>query len=86
VKKISGRPTITVGSVSLSNDIMSSFSGEKSELAGIEKLLDRLERDEFDLVAIGRMLIADPDWPIKVREGRLSELKSFSQEALAKLE
>lgn len=33
-----------------------------------------LERGDADFVAIGRGLLADPDWPMKVREGRLAEL------------
>jgi len=28
-----------------------------------------------DLVALGRQLIADPDWPLKVREGRQAEIR-----------
>jgi 2,4-dienoyl-CoA reductase-like NADH-dependent reductase (Old Yellow Enzyme family) len=29
-----------------------------------------LERGDFDLVAVGRALIANPDWPEKIRRGR----------------
>jgi len=43
--------------------------------------LDRLERAEevlrekrADLVAVGRGLIADPDWPLKVQQGRLADI------------
>jgi 2,4-dienoyl-CoA reductase-like NADH-dependent reductase (Old Yellow Enzyme family) len=32
-------------------------------------LLARLERGDFDLVAVGRALIANPDWPHRVRNG-----------------
>jgi 2,4-dienoyl-CoA reductase-like NADH-dependent reductase (Old Yellow Enzyme family) len=81
-KKITGLPTMTVGSVSLSTDVMSSFTGEEAKITPIDKLLERLEREEFDLVGVGRMLIADPDWPRKVREGRLSEVKPFDRSAL----
>ncbi|MFM0362303.1 hypothetical protein PQR35_15250 [Paraburkholderia sediminicola] len=28
-----------------------------------------LERGDFDLVAVGRALIANPDWPEKIRRG-----------------
>ena len=85
VKKLSGKPTMTVGSISLSTDVMSSFTGEEASITSIDALLDRLEREEFDLVAVGRMLIADPDWPIKVREGRYHELKPFSRESVMNL-
>lgn len=33
-----------------------------------------LERGDADFVAIGRGLLADPDWPAKVRDGRRAEL------------
>jgi len=32
-------------------------------------LLAGLERGDFDLVAVGRALIANPDWPHRVRNG-----------------
>lgn len=34
---------------------------------------------------VGRMLIADPDWPKKIRAGRHEELTPFTREALAML-
>ena len=36
-----------------------------------------MERGEFDLVAVGRALIADPDWAVKVRDGDTAGLKGF---------
>ncbi|WP_415236270.1 NADH:flavin oxidoreductase [Sneathiella sp.] len=84
-KKLTGLPTITVGSVGLSKDMMSSFKGEDSGTRSIEDLGDRLETDEFDLVAVGRALIQDPEWPKKVREGRMDELEDYSAKSLAEL-
>ena len=86
VKKVTGLPTMTVGSVSLSTDVMSSFTGEEAKITSIDALLERLEREEFDLVGVGRMLIADPLWPQKIREGRLHEIKPFTRDALMSLE
>jgi len=84
-KKITGKATISVGSVGLSGEFISAFRGEKSEPAPIDALLHRLERDEFDLVAVGRALLADPAWAVKTREGRMSETSGFSREALGTL-
>jgi 2,4-dienoyl-CoA reductase-like NADH-dependent reductase (Old Yellow Enzyme family) len=56
-----------------------------SGVTGIEELLERLGHNEFDLVAIGRSLIVNPDWARLVREGRLDQLKPFTREALATL-
>ena len=41
--------------------------------------------DEFDLVAVGRALLVDPDWAQKVREGREQDILPFSREALMTL-
>jgi 2,4-dienoyl-CoA reductase-like NADH-dependent reductase (Old Yellow Enzyme family) len=84
-KKLMGVPTITVGSVGLSGEFIAGFNGESSQPASLDKLLERLERDEFDLVAVGRALIVDPDWPTKVRDGRFDELRNFDRVALGTL-
>ena len=84
-KKVTGRPTITVGSVGLTGEFIAGFGGEGSEPASIDGLIERLAKDEFDLVAVGRALIVDPDWVAKVREGRTADLKNFDRSALATL-
>ncbi|CAM3994047.1 NADH:flavin oxidoreductase [Saccharibacillus endophyticus] len=85
-KKLTGKPTITVGSVGLDGEFMTLFKeGKGAEVSGIEQLLERLEQNEFDLVAIGRALIADPAWSDKVQQGRQDELVAFSPAALQEL-
>ena len=84
-KKLTGKPTITVGSVALSGDALSSLRGESSSATGIDDLLDRLERDEFDLVAVGRARLVDRAWTRKVQEARYDELLPFEPAALATL-
>ena len=85
-KKLTGKPTITVGSVTLGTDLLSSrASAEPVPVTGIEDLLDRLERGEFDLVAIGRALLANPDWALKVKRGALGELRPFDRGVLQSL-
>jgi 2,4-dienoyl-CoA reductase-like NADH-dependent reductase (Old Yellow Enzyme family) len=84
-KKLTGKPTITVGSVGLSGEFMAAFRGESSKPASLDNLLRRLERDEFDLVAVGRALLTDAQWARKVREDRQDELQEFHKEALARL-
>ncbi|MYT96575.1 MULTISPECIES: NADH:flavin oxidoreductase [unclassified Streptomyces] len=85
VKKISGRPTVTVGSIGLDGDFFSAFAGNDSGVTGIDQLLDRLERDEFDLVAVGRALIADPEWAAKTLHGRTGDITPFGAEMLKTL-
>ena len=84
-KKLTGAATISVGSVGLTGDFMGAFGGEGSTADGFDGLLERMERDEFDLVAVGRALISDPAWVEKVRLGDLAGLKGFDAAALTEL-
>ncbi|MGW2341700.1 NADH:flavin oxidoreductase [Streptomyces sp. NPDC001661] len=84
-KKLTGKPTITVGSVGLDGDFIRAFAGEGSPVKGIDDLLDSLERDEFDMVAIGRALLQDPQWAAKVLAGRFDELQPYDAAALKTL-
>jgi len=84
-KKLTGKQVITVGSVGLDGDFLKGFQGEGAPLKGIDDLLDRLERDEFDMVAVGRALLQDPQWARKVLEGRFDELKPYDAAALKTL-
>jgi 2,4-dienoyl-CoA reductase-like NADH-dependent reductase (Old Yellow Enzyme family) len=84
-KKITGRPTISVGSVSLNADFITSFRQASAEISGIERLIEMMERGDFDLIAIGRALIVNPDWANKVRAGKLHELAPYDPKALATL-
>jgi 2,4-dienoyl-CoA reductase-like NADH-dependent reductase (Old Yellow Enzyme family) len=84
-KKLTGKPTITVGSVTMNLEFVASFAGEASSVTGINELLERLDRGEFDLVAVGRALIANPDWPIEVQKGAFDSLRPFDRGLLAQL-
>ncbi|MFD9614390.1 NADH:flavin oxidoreductase [Streptomyces sp. NPDC090082] len=84
-KKLTGRPTITVGSVGLDGDFIHAFAGAGAPVQGIDDLLDRLERDEFDMVAVGRALLQDPEWAAKVLSGRTDELKPYDAAAVQTL-
>jgi len=84
-KKITGQPTITVGSVGLEGDFMAAFAGQGTGKADLSELTRRLERGDFDLVAVGRALLQDPEWVKKVKEGNTEDLLDFSAESLAVL-
>jgi 2,4-dienoyl-CoA reductase-like NADH-dependent reductase (Old Yellow Enzyme family) len=84
-KKITGLPTISVGSVSLNADFITAFRQATAEVSGIEKLIEMMERGDFDLIAVGRALIVNPDWANKVRTGRLNELTPYDPKSLATL-
>jgi 2,4-dienoyl-CoA reductase-like NADH-dependent reductase (Old Yellow Enzyme family) len=55
------------------------------EASSITELAERLDNKEFDLVAVGRALIQDPKWAIKVRDNRLDELQDYSKDSLMQL-
>ncbi len=84
-KKITGQPTITVGSVGLEGDFMSAFAGHGTEKTDLSELTRRLERGDFDLVAVGRAILQDPEWVKKVKAGSMDELQDFKAESLAVL-
>jgi 2,4-dienoyl-CoA reductase-like NADH-dependent reductase (Old Yellow Enzyme family) len=84
-KKLTGKATITVGSVGLSSDFIGAFAGASSEPNSLDELLHRLDRGDFDLVAVGRPLLSDPFWTKKIHEGDTGDLKGFSKEALGQL-
>jgi 2,4-dienoyl-CoA reductase-like NADH-dependent reductase (Old Yellow Enzyme family) len=85
VKKLTGKATITVGSVGLSGDFIRSFGGENSTAQNFDDLLRRFDRGDFDLVAVGRALLSDAEWVQKVKEGRFGELRGFKAEDLKAL-
>ncbi|WP_395298126.1 NADH:flavin oxidoreductase [Kitasatospora hibisci] len=84
-RKLTGRPAITVGSVGLDGDFVRAFMGEGAPVQGIDDLLDRLEREEFDLVAVGRALLQDPQWAAKVLAGRFADLHPYDATAVRTL-
>jgi 2,4-dienoyl-CoA reductase-like NADH-dependent reductase (Old Yellow Enzyme family) len=85
-KKITGAATISVGSVGLSQDSSSAFRGEGSTSVGLDRLVERMARDEFDLIAVGRALLSDPKWVLKVQGRDQSPMRGFDVAALATLD
>lgn len=84
-KKLTAKTTISVGSVGLSGDFFTAFSGKGSTTSGIEPLIERMEREEFDLIAVGRALITDPQWSNKIRAGSSHELLGYNPASLGTL-
>ncbi len=84
-KKLVGVPTISVGSVGLDGEFLGAFRGQGSEVAPIDGLTKRMENDEFDMIAVGRAILSDPEWVLKIKEGRTNELHPFDRRDLAVL-
>ena len=88
-KQLTGRPTITVGSVGLASDFIESLAqGKSSELAAeqsLENLAKRVADGEFDLIAVGRALLQDPNWVAKLEQGRDDEFEPFDVRSMMSL-
>lgn len=86
-RKLTGKPTITVGSVGLDGEFLQFMvnTDKVAKPADLGALLTRLNNQEFDLVAVGRALLVDPDWAVKVRDGHQEDILPFSREALMSL-
>ena len=86
VKKISGLPTISVGSVGLNEEFITTYVGGKAGITGIDDLIRRMENHEFDLIAVGRAIISNPDWVRQVAAGRFDQLQPFDKGLLDTLD
>lgn len=82
-KRLTGAPTISVGSVGLSGDMSSAFAGKNSDVVALDALTRRMEAEEFDLIAVGRALLSDPLWVQKLQRGADDELQGFAAADLA---
>jgi 2,4-dienoyl-CoA reductase-like NADH-dependent reductase (Old Yellow Enzyme family) len=88
-RRLTGKPVIAVGSVGLAQQHetrrLRTRDNMGSEIAGLERLLECLGRGDFDVVAVGRGMIADPQWAEKVRNGRTENLNPLSPDMLEDL-
>ena len=84
-KKLSGKPSMTVGSVSLEKELVETLYGESAMPQSIDRVLDLFERGDFDLVGVGRALLVDPEWTRKIKNGELDALLPYTPEALKTL-
>jgi 2,4-dienoyl-CoA reductase-like NADH-dependent reductase (Old Yellow Enzyme family) len=79
-KKVSGLPVIAVGSVGLETQFRSEKHGEVIQPASLDRLVEQFEAGEFDVVAIGRALLADPAWVNRLRDGDLDGFNGYNAE------
>ena len=83
-RHLTGLPVITVGSVGVAAAFRGADEAVQPSLT-LAPLVDLLERGEFDLVAVGRAVLADPAWAAKVADGRLSDIRPYDKSADATL-
>jgi len=82
-KKVTGLPTVTVGSVGLSRADSLEERANTVDISTehLAALIRGLRQGEFDLIAVGRALLANPAWAALVRDRRFSELQPYSAAA-----
>jgi 2,4-dienoyl-CoA reductase-like NADH-dependent reductase (Old Yellow Enzyme family) len=68
-QKITGKPTMTVGSVGLSSDLYEALEKGSAETADLGVLMEKFNRGDFALVGVGRALLSDPAFARKIRTG-----------------
>lgn len=80
-KQLTGRPVVTVGSIGLDTEFTATMTSAApvQQVTDIDPLIGRFTRGEFDLVSIGRALLADPAWAAKVREGRWADVTPYTK-------
>ena len=82
-KRISNITTIGVGSVGLDTDFIDMTASANP--TSIDRAIEDISQNKYELIAVGRALIADPDWVIKMKTGRISDVKPYTKESLYSL-
>jgi 2,4-dienoyl-CoA reductase-like NADH-dependent reductase (Old Yellow Enzyme family) len=85
VRALSGLPVSAAGGVTYSTGIGESLMGVETQLTDPAEAADALRTGDADLIAVGRAMLANPDWAAKVRAGRWQDLKPFRREMLGEL-
>ncbi|MEK5425973.1 NADH:flavin oxidoreductase [Cytobacillus sp. FSL R7-0680] len=81
-KKITQKPTIAVGSIGINRAYLSSEDNAQITIEKNLKIVDeKINAGEYDYVAIGRALLADPEWVTKLKDGALDQVKIYTKEA-----
>lgn len=68
-REVTGKPTMAVGGIGFSKDLQSSFAEETHAVNNLAAVVEKFDQAEFDLVAVGRALLMDPNWVRKMRAG-----------------
>ena len=86
-KKITGKPTMTIGSIGLETPMggrrMEEIQDSKVSVTNLGRLMEMFSRGEFDLVGLGRSVLTNPSWPKLARAGRFDALHPYDQSAVA---
>jgi 2,4-dienoyl-CoA reductase-like NADH-dependent reductase (Old Yellow Enzyme family) len=86
-KKLTGKASMTVGSVGLESPLevgkIGAMNGASVSVANLDLLATMMRRGDFDLVALGRIILTNPDWPKLVLAGRFDKIRPYDASAVA---
>ena len=91
-KKITGKTAMAVGSVTLDGQAAPSDKSSAYHSTGVTpdnlpQLTEMMARGDFDLIGVGRALLANPDWPKIVRHQAFDAFRPYDPaRAIAMLE
>ncbi|WP_260871591.1 NADH:flavin oxidoreductase [Bacillus sp. X1(2014)] len=81
-KRITNKPTIAVGSVGINRAFLSNQDNDHVTIEENLKIVDeKIKAGEFDYVAIGRAILADPEWAVKLKNGHLNQVVHYTKES-----
>ena len=85
-RRLTGKPIIAVGSIGLAQQHetrkLRTRDNVGSEASDLSRLAESLVRNEFDIIAVGRGMLADPQWANKVYAGDAGSLRALVPEML----
>lgn len=79
-KRISGNPTMAVGSVGVRSPYGAPIAADGITLEDIEPLGRLYDAGELDLAVVGRALLSDAEWVVKVGRGDTASIRSYRKE------
>ena len=80
-RHLSGLPVIAIGSVGVATQFQAGPDEDAQPTLTLAPLVDLFRRGEFDLVALGRAVLADPAWASKLAGARLAEIRPYDKSA-----
>jgi 2,4-dienoyl-CoA reductase-like NADH-dependent reductase (Old Yellow Enzyme family) len=88
-KRITGRCAMAVGSVGLQDPLgegrITSHTVTRATVENLDRLVEMMGRGDFDLVGVGRILLANPSWPRIIQAGAFDQLRPYDPERVARL-
>jgi 2,4-dienoyl-CoA reductase-like NADH-dependent reductase (Old Yellow Enzyme family) len=82
-QRITGKPTMTVGSIGLNKDLYQGFQEGEVGLVDLKPVIERFNQGEFSLIGVGRAMLCNPDFALRIR--RNEPLMPLQEKFLANL-